>query len=74
MENEKPDYKTPEEIEKLKKKNKKSKSKGAESEANPESEIVDKVPKISREHDFTHTHPTHAHHKTFGVDHEPGAF
>lgn len=31
-------------------------------------------PKVSREHDFTHTHPTHAHHKTFGLDHEPGAF
>lgn len=30
--------------------------------------------KVSREHDFTHTHPTHARHKTFGTDHEPGAF
>jgi hypothetical protein len=29
--------------------------------------------KVSREHDFTHTHPTHAKHKTFGADHEPGA-
>jgi len=32
------------------------------------------TPKVSREHDFTHTHPTHAKHKTFGMDHEPGAF
>ncbi|HUH32563.1 MAG TPA: hypothetical protein VLZ28_01340 [Daejeonella sp.] len=31
-------------------------------------------PKVSRAHDFSHTHPTHAHHKTFGMDHEPGAF
>lgn len=31
-------------------------------------------PKISREHDFSHTHPSHAKHKTFGIDHEPGAF
>ena len=37
---------------------------------NPESD----APKISREHDFTHTHPTHAKHKNFGMDHEPGAF
>ena len=33
-----------------------------------------KSPKVSREHDFSHTHPSHAHHKTFGMDHEPGAF
>lgn len=33
-----------------------------------------KDPKVSREHDFSHTHPSHAHHKTFGMDHEPGAF
>jgi hypothetical protein len=33
----------------------------------------DDTPKVSREHDFTHTHPTHAKHKNFGVDHEPGA-
>jgi len=30
--------------------------------------------KVSREHDFSHTHPSHAHHKNFGMDHEPGAF
>ena len=33
----------------------------------------DDAPKVSREHDFTHTHPSHAKHKNFGVDHEPGA-
>ena len=32
------------------------------------------APKISRAHDFSHTHPSHAKHKTFGMDHEPGAF
>ena len=32
-----------------------------------------KDPKVSREHDFSHTHPSHAHHKIFGMDHEPGA-
>ena len=31
-------------------------------------------PKVSRTHDFTHTHPSHARHKQFGLDHEPGAF
>lgn len=31
-------------------------------------------PKVTREHDFTHTHPSHAKHKNFGMDHEPGAF
>jgi hypothetical protein len=25
-------------------------------------------------HDFAHTHPSHARHKNFGMDHEPGAF
>lgn len=30
--------------------------------------------KVSRSHDFTHTHPNHARHKQFGLDHEPGAF
>lgn len=30
--------------------------------------------KVSREHDFSHTHPSHARHKNFGLDHEPGAF
>lgn len=30
--------------------------------------------KLSRKNDFSHTHPTHAHHKNFGMDHEPGAF
>ena len=34
----------------------------------------DDTPKVSREHDFTHTHPQHARHKNFGMDHEPGAF
>ena len=33
----------------------------------------DNTPKVTREHDFTHTHPTHAKHKNFGMDHEPGA-
>jgi hypothetical protein len=32
-----------------------------------------KDPKVSHEHDFSHTHPSHAHHKIFGMDHEPGA-
>lgn len=31
-------------------------------------------PRISRSHDFSHTHPSHARHKQFGLDHEPGAF
>ena len=30
--------------------------------------------KVSREHNFSHTHPSHARHKQFGMDHEPGAF
>ena len=30
--------------------------------------------KFSRAHDFSHTHPSHAKHKIFGIDHEPGAF
>jgi len=36
--------------------------------------LDDDTPKVSREHDFTHTHPDHAKHKNFGMDHEPGAF
>lgn len=31
-------------------------------------------PKAYRAHDFAHVHPSHARHKTFGMDHEPGAF
>lgn len=31
-------------------------------------------PVVSRAHDFAHVHPSHARHKTFGMDHEPGAF
>lgn len=30
-------------------------------------------PVVSRAHDFAHVHPSHARHKTFGLDHEPGA-
>jgi hypothetical protein len=36
-------------------------------------EKQDNTPKVTREHDFTHTHPSHAKHKNFGMDHEPGA-
>jgi len=30
--------------------------------------------KINRNHEFSHTHPSHARHKQFGMDHEPGTF
>lgn len=30
-------------------------------------------PVVSRAHDFAHVHPSHARHKAFGLDHEPGA-
>ena len=62
---------------------KKSGKETAEESTNPmnavsESETTENKkrsqPKISRAHDFAHTHPSHAKHKTFGMDHEPGAF
>ena len=31
-------------------------------------------PQAYRARDFAHVHPTHAKHKNFGIDHEPGAF
>jgi hypothetical protein len=31
-------------------------------------------PRAYRARDFAHVHPTHAKHKNFGIDHEPGAF
>ena len=58
--------------------------KNASAEANSESEkaadqilkddLIAKELKVDRKNDFTHTHPTHAKHKNFGFDHEPGAF
>ncbi|WP_026898757.1 hypothetical protein [Daejeonella oryzae] len=56
-ENSKSDIKTDAELEELKKQSA-SEKKGKH--------------KVSRDHDFTHTHPTHAKHKSFGTDHEPG--
>ena len=61
--------KSPAEIEEEKKKLKEE-----ESQINKASnQDVDDTPKVSRAHDFTHTHPTHARHRSFGIDHEPGA-
>lgn len=73
-ENQKPGIKTPEELAELKNKNNDSEDSVSQNKVSPKSEIDDKATKISREHDFTHTHPTHANHKKFGADHEPGAF
>lgn len=50
------------------------KTEGQEPELNAPAHPDDDTPKVSREHDFTHTHPEHARHKSFGMDHEPGAF
>ena len=46
---------------------------GKEPELKAPEKLESENPKLSREHDFTHTHPTHAKHKNFGLDHEPGA-
>ena len=73
-ENQKPSNKTPEELAELKNKNSNSDESVSQGKVNPKSEIEEKAAKISREHDFTHTHPTHANHKKFGADHEPRAF
>ena len=63
-------------VEPSKKKSQKEKEVKPEAEApkTKESEDSGRKVKVSRLHDFSHTHPDHAHHKTFGMDHEPGAF
>jgi hypothetical protein len=45
-----------------------------EEELNKTAASEEHTPKINRKNDFTHTHPDHAHHRSFGLDHEPGAF
>ena len=45
-----------------------------EPELKEKKEEVKSAPKVSRWNDFAHTHPSHARHKSFGLDHEPGAF
>ena len=73
-ENEIPGKKSPEELEELKKQNEQSEEIQAKSEGNSVTEKDDNQVNVTREHDFTHTHPTHARHKRFGADHEPGTF
>ncbi len=52
----------------------KTAAKGTSDEKADQQPPQEKTPKVDRKHDFTHTHPDHAHHKNFGLDHEPGAF
>ena len=70
----KPDKESVEESQKPQNEGPEVKEKNEEPVVNAIDEQDDETPKFSRKHDFTHTHPTHAKHKNFGLDHEPGAF
>ncbi|MEO8794708.1 MAG: hypothetical protein ABI390_04520 [Daejeonella sp.] len=72
MENENlnPDNKTPEELDEIKRKKLESEEKDKSEHTTKEE--IDEITHVSHNNDFSHTHPSHARHKGFGVDHEPG--